>query len=46
VAIAVRDPNICVVDLDGNVGEAAALSAGFNTARGPVVVTLDGDGRR
>ena len=44
-AIAAADPNVRVVDLDGNFGEAAALSAGFNTARGQVVVTLDGDGQ-
>jgi glycosyltransferase involved in cell wall biosynthesis len=44
-AIAARDPNVRVIDLDGNFGEAAALSAGFNTARGRVVVTLDGDGQ-
>jgi len=44
-AIAACDPNVRVVDLDGNFGEAAALSAGFNTARGQVVVTLDGDGQ-
>lgn len=44
-AIAADDPNVRVVDLDGNFGEAAALSAGFNTARGQVIVTLDGDGQ-
>src|SRR5262249_11417674 len=43
--IAEDDPNVRVIDLDGNFGEAAALSAGFNTARGEVVVTLDGDGQ-
>jgi glycosyltransferase involved in cell wall biosynthesis len=43
--IAARDPQVRVVDLDGNFGEAAALSAGFDSARGPVVVTLDGDGQ-
>jgi len=40
-----RDPNLHVVDLDGNFGEAAALSAGFEVARGDVVITLDGDGQ-
>jgi glycosyltransferase involved in cell wall biosynthesis len=40
-----RDPNLRIVDLDGNFGEAAALSAGFAQARGAVVVTLDGDGQ-
>jgi glycosyltransferase involved in cell wall biosynthesis len=43
--ILARDPHVRVVDLDGNFGEAAALSAGFDAARGPVVVTLDGDGQ-
>ena len=40
-----RDDRLRVVDLDGNFGEAAALSAGFAHARGDVVVTLDGDGQ-
>lgn len=44
-AIAADDPNLRIVDLDGNFGEAAALSAGFAHARGHVVVTLDGDGQ-
>ena len=44
-ALLERDPNLHVVDLEGNFGEAAALSAGFEVARGDVVVTLDGDGQ-
>ena len=44
-AIALADPALRIVDLDGNFGEAAALSAGFATARGDVVITLDGDGQ-
>jgi glycosyltransferase involved in cell wall biosynthesis len=40
-----RDARLRIVDLDGNFGEAAALSAGFAHARGDVVVTLDGDGQ-
>jgi glycosyltransferase involved in cell wall biosynthesis len=44
-AIRARDPQLRIVDLDGNFGEAAALSAGFAHARGEVVVTLDGDGQ-
>jgi glycosyltransferase involved in cell wall biosynthesis len=40
-----RDATVRIVDLDGNFGEAAALSAGFAHARGAVVVTLDGDGQ-
>ncbi len=43
--ILARDPDLRVVDLDGNFGEASALSAGFEAARGDVVVTLDGDGQ-
>ncbi|HJQ82773.1 MAG TPA: glycosyltransferase family 2 protein, partial [Candidatus Binatia bacterium] len=44
-AIRARDAHLRIVDLDGNFGEAAALSAGFAHARGEVVVTLDGDGQ-
>jgi glycosyltransferase involved in cell wall biosynthesis len=44
-ALCIIDPNLRIVDLDGNFGEAAALSAGFAHARGAVVVTLDGDGQ-
>jgi glycosyltransferase involved in cell wall biosynthesis len=43
--LAENDPCLRIVDLDGNFGEAAALSAGFAHARGEVVVTLDGDGQ-
>ena len=45
IAIAATDPHLRVVELDGNFGEAAAISAGFATATGEVVVTLDGDGQ-
>jgi len=38
-------PALRVVELDGNFGEASALSAGLHQARGDVVVTLDGDGQ-
>ena len=44
-ALQAGDPHLRVVDLDGNFGEAAALSAGFAHARGAVVATLDGDGQ-
>lgn len=39
------DPNVRVVRLRRNFGKAAALAAGFDQARGDVVVTLDGDGQ-
>ncbi|GIW46116.1 MAG: hypothetical protein KatS3mg077_3398 [Candidatus Binatia bacterium] len=38
-------PRLRILDLDGNFGEAAALTAGFQAARGDVIVTLDGDGQ-
>jgi hypothetical protein len=44
-ALTATNPHLRIVDLDGNFGEAAALSAGFSVARGDVVVTLDGDGQ-
>src|SRR5947199_8798054 len=44
-ALAAADPHLHIVDLDGNFGEAAALSAGFAHARAAVIVTLDGDGQ-
>jgi len=43
--IAVGEPRLRILDLDGNFGEAAALSAGFQSARGDLVVTMDGDGQ-
>ena len=36
-------PNVRVVRLRRNFGKAAALAAGFEHARGDVVVTMDGD---
>src|SRR5262245_6404599 len=42
---ALQDENLRIIDLDGNFGGAAATSAGVTTARGAIVVTLDGDGQ-
>lgn len=39
------DATLRVVDLAGNFGESAGLSAGFAVARGDLVVTMDGDGQ-
>jgi dolichol-phosphate mannosyltransferase len=36
-------PNVRVVRLRRNFGKAAALGAGFDQARGEIVVTIDGD---
>jgi glycosyltransferase involved in cell wall biosynthesis len=44
-ALAAAEPRLRVVALDGNFGEASALSAGLHQARGDVIVTLDGDGQ-
>ena len=41
--IARSDPRWTVVSLRRNFGQTAALSAGFDLARGAIVVTLDGD---
>jgi hypothetical protein len=38
-------PALRILDLDGNCGEAGALCAGFQAARGTLVITLDGDGQ-
>src|SRR5262249_22642750 len=43
--IASINAGVRVVHLPENRGEAAALSVGFQQARGRVVVTLDGDGQ-
>lgn len=41
--MAKTDPTLRAVILRRNYGQTAAMSAGFNHARGKVVVTLDGD---
>ena len=38
-----RDAHFAAVELDGNFGEAGALSAGFAVASGRIIVTMDGD---
>jgi glycosyltransferase involved in cell wall biosynthesis len=38
-----RCPALSVVRLRGNFGQSAALAAGFDLARGAVIVTMDGD---
>lgn len=42
-ALAAEDRRLRPVHLDGNFGEAAALCAGFEAARGRIILTLDGD---
>jgi glycosyltransferase involved in cell wall biosynthesis len=38
-----RDPRVRIVSFRRNFGQTAALAAGFDHARGAVVVTIDGD---
>ena len=37
------DPHVVVVELRRNFGQTPALAAGFDQARGEVVITMDGD---
>ena len=41
--IQASDPRVCVIRLRRNFGQAAAFSAGFDFARGEVIITMDGD---
>lgn len=38
-----RDPSVTVIRFRRNFGQTAALAAGFDHARAPIIVTLDGD---
>jgi len=42
-ALAASDPDLTVVHLRRNFGQTAAMSAGFDLARGAVIVSMDGD---
>jgi glycosyltransferase involved in cell wall biosynthesis len=42
-ALGAADPSIRVVKLARNYGQTAALAAGFDRARGDVIVAMDGD---
>jgi len=44
-ALRVREPRIKVIRLRRNFGQTAALAAGFDHARGDVIVSMDGDGQ-
>jgi len=43
LAIQRADPRVRVIALGGRSGQTAAMAAGFDHARGSVVVTIDGD---
>jgi glycosyltransferase involved in cell wall biosynthesis len=40
-----KDHHLRVIELEGNFGEAAALSAGYYFSRGDWIITMDGDGQ-
>lgn len=37
------DPRVAVVELRRNFGQTGALAAGFDTARGRIIISMDGD---
>ncbi len=39
------DPNVVVVKFRRNFGQTAAIAAGFDTASGDIIVTMDADGQ-
>jgi len=41
--IAGKDPRMVVVELRRNFGQTPALSAGFDIARGQIIISMDGD---
>jgi glycosyltransferase involved in cell wall biosynthesis len=41
--IANRDEKVCVVELRRNFGQTGALAAGFDNARGNIIISMDGD---
>ena len=43
IAVQKLDPHVVVINFRRNFGQTAALAAGFEHARGEVVITLDGD---
>jgi glycosyltransferase involved in cell wall biosynthesis len=42
-AIQAKDSRVRIIQLRKNFGQTAALSAGFNNARGQIIITLDAD---
>jgi glycosyltransferase involved in cell wall biosynthesis len=43
--LAAHDPQLVIVSLRRNFGQTAAFAAGFDQARGSIVVTIDADGQ-
>ncbi|MCJ7738036.1 MAG: glycosyltransferase family 2 protein [Anaerolineae bacterium] len=40
-----REPNLRIIEFRRNFGQTAAFSAGFDYARGDIIITLDADGQ-
>ncbi len=38
-----KDPYVCLIKLRGNFGQTAALAAGFDNAKGEMIIAMDGD---
>jgi glycosyltransferase involved in cell wall biosynthesis len=43
IALVARDPRVRVIALRRNFGQTAAMAAGIQSARGAIIVTMDGD---
>jgi len=43
--LAAADPHVVIVGLRRNFGQTAAFAAGFDQARGAIVITIDADGQ-
>ena len=41
-----QEPNLRIVELRRNFGQTAAFSAGFDHARGAIIITMDADGQQ
>lgn len=41
--VAAADPRVCFVDLRRNFGQTTAVQAGFDYARGEILIAMDGD---
>jgi glycosyltransferase involved in cell wall biosynthesis len=44
-AITLKDPHVKLLNLIRNMGQTAALMAGFDHAQGSIIIPLDGDGQ-
>jgi glycosyltransferase involved in cell wall biosynthesis len=45
ISLAEQDPHVRVIQLRRNFGQSAGFAAGFDHARGRIVITMDADGQ-